>query len=154
MEGESSAVASPFAVPNSSKGHELEMTKKSTTVVPEMTSSTSMPNLAAAKDGNAKVLPFEFRALEVCLESACRSLEEEVCACIWIFLSGYLSSIEFIFLTSCTLCFSMLLSIALAVQELYFFFLFIEYWIISSDMCIFVVLVRRISDTLQTLLID
>ena len=121
MEGESSAVASPFPVPNSSKGHELEMTKKSTTVVPEMTSSTSMPNLAAAKDGNAKVLPFEFRALEVCLESACRSLEEEVCACIWIFLSGYLSSIEFIFLTSCILCFSMLLSIALAVQELYFF---------------------------------
>jgi magnesium transporter len=77
MEGESSAVASPFPVPNSSKGHELEMTKKSTTVVPEMTSSTSMPDLAAAKDGNAKVLPFEFRALEVCLESACRSLEEE-----------------------------------------------------------------------------
>jgi len=77
MEGELSAVASPFPVPNSSKGHELEMTKKSTTVVPEMTSSTSMPNLAAAKDGNAKVLPFEFRALEVCLESACRSLEEE-----------------------------------------------------------------------------
>ncbi|RCV28664.1 hypothetical protein SEVIR_5G427000v4 [Setaria viridis] len=77
MEGESSAVASPFPVPNSSKGHELEMTK-STSVVPEMTSSSSMPNLAAAaKDGNTKVLPFEFRALEVCLESACRSLEEE-----------------------------------------------------------------------------
>jgi hypothetical protein len=38
--------------------------------------------LTAAKDGNTKVLPFEFRALEVCLESACRSLEEEVCACI------------------------------------------------------------------------
>ncbi|OEL31043.1 Magnesium transporter MRS2-F [Dichanthelium oligosanthes] len=85
MEGESSAVASPFPVPNSSKRHELEMTMKSTSVVPEMTSSSSMPNLAAAKDGNAKILPFEFRALEVCLESACRSLEEEVCACIWIF---------------------------------------------------------------------
>lgn len=81
MEGDSSAVASPFPVPNSSKGHELEMTNKST-VVPEMTSNSSMPNLAAAKDGNTKVLPFEFRALEVCLESACRSLEEEVCACI------------------------------------------------------------------------
>uniref|UniRef100_A0A453G8N9 Magnesium transporter n=1 Tax=Aegilops tauschii subsp. strangulata TaxID=200361 RepID=A0A453G8N9_AEGTS len=27
--------------------------------------------------GSTKVLPFEFRALEVCLESACRSLEEE-----------------------------------------------------------------------------
>jgi magnesium transporter len=94
MEGESSAVASPFPVPNSSKGHEMEMTK-SASVVPEMTSSSSMPNLAAAaKDGNTKVLPFEFRALEVCLESACRSLEEEVCACTWIFLSDYLSSIE------------------------------------------------------------
>jgi len=90
MEGESSAVASPFPVPSSSKGHEVEMTKKTTAVVPEMTSSTSMPNLAIAKDGNTKVLPFEFRALEVCLESACRSLEEEVRACIWNSLSGYI----------------------------------------------------------------
>jgi hypothetical protein len=49
-------------------------------------------------------------------------LEEEVCAFIWIFLSGYLSSIEFISLTSCVLCFSMLLSIVLAVQELYICF--------------------------------
>eukprot|EP00267_Zea_mays_P049929 XP_020402658.1 magnesium transporter MRS2-F-like [Zea mays] len=77
MEGESSIVASPFPVPSSSKGHEMEMTKKTAVVVPEMTSSSSMPNLAVAKDGNTKVLPFEFRALEVCLESACRSLEEE-----------------------------------------------------------------------------
>uniref|UniRef100_A0A804QNA3 Uncharacterized protein n=1 Tax=Zea mays TaxID=4577 RepID=A0A804QNA3_MAIZE len=77
MEGESSIVASPFPVPSSSKGHEMEMTKKTAAVVPEMTSSSSMPNLAVAKDGNTKVLPFEFRALEVCLESACRSLEEE-----------------------------------------------------------------------------
>ncbi|KAL5656373.1 hypothetical protein ACJX0J_035692, partial [Zea mays] len=77
MEGESPIVASPFPVPSSSKGHEMEMTKKTAAVVPEMTSSSSMPNLAVAKDGNTKVLPFEFRALEVCLESACRSLEEE-----------------------------------------------------------------------------
>jgi len=97
MEGESSAVASPFPVPSSSKGHEVEMTKhevemtkKTTAVVPEMTSSSSMPNLAIAKDGNTKVLPFEFRALEVCLESACRSLEEEVRACIWNSLAGYI----------------------------------------------------------------
>jgi hypothetical protein len=67
MESESSAVASPFPVPNSSKEHELEMTKNSTSVVPEMTSSSSMPNLDAAKDGNTKVLSFEFRALEVCV---------------------------------------------------------------------------------------
>ncbi|KAK3166277.1 hypothetical protein QOZ80_1AG0043740 [Eleusine coracana subsp. coracana] len=77
MEGESSTVASPFPVPNSFKGHELEMTKKTATVVGGMTSSSSMPTLTAAKDGNTKVLPFEFRALEVCLESACRCLEEE-----------------------------------------------------------------------------
>ncbi|XP_062207809.1 magnesium transporter MRS2-F isoform X2 [Phragmites australis] len=77
MEGESSVVASPFPVPNSPKGHELEMTKKTANVVGEMTSSSSMPALTAAKDGNTKVLPFEFRALEVCLESACRCLEEE-----------------------------------------------------------------------------
>ena len=82
MEGESSAVASPFPVPNSSKVHELEMTKKTATVVGGMTCSSSMPTLSAAKDGNTKVLPFEFRALEVCLESACRCLEEEVCSCI------------------------------------------------------------------------
>lgn len=36
------------------------------------------------KDGEAlgggdKALPFEFRALEVCLEFACKSLEQEVC---------------------------------------------------------------------------
>ncbi|TVU36103.1 hypothetical protein EJB05_18019, partial [Eragrostis curvula] len=77
MEGESSAVASPFPLPNSSKVHELEMTKKTATAVGGMTSSSSMPTLTAAKDGNTKVLPFEFRALEVCLESACRCLEEE-----------------------------------------------------------------------------
>ncbi|CAO1946959.1 unnamed protein product [Urochloa humidicola] len=77
MEGETSAVASPFPAPNSSRGQELELTKKPTSVVPEMITSSSMPDLAAAKDGNTKVLPFEFRALEVCLESACRSLEEE-----------------------------------------------------------------------------
>jgi hypothetical protein len=70
MESESSPVASPFPVPNSSKEHELEMTKNSTSVVPEMTSSNSMPNLDAAKDGNTKVLSFEFRALEVCLGPA------------------------------------------------------------------------------------
>ena len=29
--------------------------------------------------GGGKVLPFELRALEVCLEFACKSLEQEVC---------------------------------------------------------------------------
>jgi len=31
--------------------------------------------------GGGKVLPFEFRALEVCLEYACKSLEHEVHIC-------------------------------------------------------------------------
>jgi hypothetical protein len=79
MDGESSAIASPFPAPSSSKGHELEMAKRTPNVVGEMTHSSSVPTLTAMKDGSTKVLPFEFRALEVCLESACRSLEEEVC---------------------------------------------------------------------------
>ncbi|KAF0916413.1 hypothetical protein E2562_007514 [Oryza meyeriana var. granulata] len=77
MDGESSAIASPFPAMTSSKGNELEMANKNADVVGGMTHSSSMPTLTAAKDGNTKVLPFEFRALEVCLESACRSLEEE-----------------------------------------------------------------------------
>uniref|UniRef100_M8AXT2 glucan endo-1,3-beta-D-glucosidase n=1 Tax=Aegilops tauschii TaxID=37682 RepID=M8AXT2_AEGTA len=78
MDGESSAIASPFPAPSSSKGHELEMAKRTPNAVGEMTHSSSVPTLTAMKDGSTKVLPFEFRALEVCLESACRSLEEEI----------------------------------------------------------------------------
>ncbi|KQK11111.1 magnesium transporter MRS2-F [Brachypodium distachyon] len=79
MEVGSSAVASPLPAPNSSKDHELDMTKKTPISLGEieMTHSSSVPTLAAVKDGSTKVLPFEFRALEVCLESSCRSLEEE-----------------------------------------------------------------------------
>ncbi|CAM0884239.1 unnamed protein product [Alopecurus aequalis] len=77
MEGESSVIASPFPAPSSSKGRELEMAKRTPNTMGEMTHSSSMATLAAAKDGSTKILPFEFRALEVCLESACRSLEEE-----------------------------------------------------------------------------
>uniref|UniRef100_A0A0E0CBV7 Magnesium transporter n=1 Tax=Oryza meridionalis TaxID=40149 RepID=A0A0E0CBV7_9ORYZ len=77
MEGESSAFTSPFPALTSTTPNELEMTNKNSNVVGGMTHSSGMPTLTAAKDGNTKVLPFEFRALEVCLESACRSLEEE-----------------------------------------------------------------------------
>ncbi|WVZ85672.1 hypothetical protein U9M48_032567 [Paspalum notatum var. saurae] len=48
---------------------------------------TPRPGGPAGKDGQAlvgsrrdKALPFEFRALEVCLEFACKSLEHETCA--------------------------------------------------------------------------
>jgi magnesium transporter len=87
-------IASPFPAPSSSKGHELEMAKMTPNAVGGMTHSSSMPMLAAVKDGSAKVLPFEFCALEVCLESACRSLEEEVSVSsylliFWFKLSEY-----------------------------------------------------------------
>lgn len=54
------------------------MAKRTPNTMGGMTHSSSMPMLATVKDGSTKILPFEFRALEVCLESACRSLEEEV----------------------------------------------------------------------------
>lgn len=45
----------------------------------ENSSVPAPPPLALCKDQSMKkVLPFEFRALEVCLESACRCLEAEV----------------------------------------------------------------------------
>ncbi|ONK71000.1 uncharacterized protein A4U43_C04F3690 [Asparagus officinalis] len=43
----------------------------------EIPEGSSAPASSSRKDGAAKVLPFEFRALEVCLESACRCLESE-----------------------------------------------------------------------------
>jgi len=43
--------------------------------------------LDVGKDGGAKVLPFEFRALEVCLESACKCLESEVSVFFFTHLS-------------------------------------------------------------------
>ncbi|KAK1301197.1 Magnesium transporter MRS2-F [Acorus calamus] len=43
----------------------------------EMQEGSPRPTLDLPKPGSTKVLPFEFRALEVCLESACRCLESE-----------------------------------------------------------------------------
>ena len=48
---------------------------KSKEITGENANST-MNDLVAA---GPKVLPFEFRAIEACLESACRCLESEVC---------------------------------------------------------------------------
>ena len=89
IEGDSSVIASPFPAPSSSKGHELEMAKRTPNKMGEMTHSSSMRTLAAVKDGSTKILPFEFLALEVCLELACRSLEEEVCVS---YISQYFGS--------------------------------------------------------------
>ncbi|KAM0947388.1 putative magnesium transporter MRS2 [Dioscorea sansibarensis] len=49
----------------------------STTGNVEMAEGRPRPPLDLCKNGVTKVLPFEFRALEVCLESACRCLESE-----------------------------------------------------------------------------
>ncbi|XP_020586146.1 magnesium transporter MRS2-F-like [Phalaenopsis equestris] len=43
----------------------------------EIQTGSPRTTLDAYNNGGAKVLPFEFRALEVCLESACRHLESE-----------------------------------------------------------------------------
>ncbi|KAL0922800.1 hypothetical protein M5K25_006820 [Dendrobium thyrsiflorum] len=43
----------------------------------ETIASSPRTNLDAYNNGGTKALPFEFRALEVCLESACRLLESE-----------------------------------------------------------------------------
>jgi hypothetical protein len=38
----------------------------------------SVPGLAISGAGNAKIPPFEFKVLEVCLEHACKDLESQV----------------------------------------------------------------------------
>ncbi|XXG62933.1 hypothetical protein AAC387_Pa05g1218 [Persea americana] len=47
--------------------------------IPEMKDGSPRPKLNEPKYGSPRVLPFEFRVLEVCLESACRCLESETC---------------------------------------------------------------------------
>ena len=47
---------------------------------------------ASPRRGDGKVLPFEFRALEVCLEFACKSLEHEVRSTIIIIIALSLSA--------------------------------------------------------------
>lgn len=61
---------------NSADGKNIEIKDES--------ANSTMNSIVAA---GPKALPFEFRALEVCLESACRCLESEVCSlsiiCFW-----------------------------------------------------------------------
>jgi hypothetical protein len=45
---------------------------------PDTWGDDSKPDMNAYENG-PKVLPFEFRALEACLEAACSCLESEVC---------------------------------------------------------------------------
>ncbi|XP_058087655.1 magnesium transporter MRS2-F-like isoform X3 [Magnolia sinica] len=47
-------------------------------MIPEMEDCSPRSELDGPKDGCPKVLPFEFRVLEGCLQSACKCLESEV----------------------------------------------------------------------------
>ncbi|KAJ0988479.1 hypothetical protein J5N97_006835 [Dioscorea zingiberensis] len=81
MDGETrmKAVAS-FPNPDGAGRHPSGSPKQyeaSTTGHVEMAEGSPRPPLDLCKNGVTKVLPFEFRALEVCLESACRCLESE-----------------------------------------------------------------------------
>ncbi|KAK1263943.1 Magnesium transporter MRS2-F [Acorus gramineus] len=56
---------------------DIEVDQLSNDMDHEMQEGSPGPTLDLPKPGSTKVLPFEFRALEVCLESACRCLESE-----------------------------------------------------------------------------
>nr|CAD1817990.1 unnamed protein product [Ananas comosus var. bracteatus] len=58
-------------------GHGTDFCRQKSTLPGEVPKSSSLPSLIVHKSGSTKILPFEFRALEVCLESACRRLESE-----------------------------------------------------------------------------
>lgn len=59
-------------------GHGTDFCRQKSTLLGEVPKSSSLPSLIVHKSGSTKILPFEFRALEVCLESACKRLESEV----------------------------------------------------------------------------
>ncbi|MQL79391.1 hypothetical protein Taro_011843 [Colocasia esculenta] len=73
-------------VSNGSSGPGTAANQQHHDPLPESTFSHNMQGgspgtiLDASKGGGTKALPFEFRALEVCLDSACRCLESETLA--------------------------------------------------------------------------
>ncbi|XP_058088637.1 magnesium transporter MRS2-F-like [Magnolia sinica] len=54
-----------------------DCSRRSSTMIPDMKDCNPRSDLDGPKDGCPKVLPFEFRVLEVCLQSACECLESE-----------------------------------------------------------------------------
>jgi len=80
-----------------------------TTLSVEMPKGTSLPALNSGKEGVYKVFLFEFRTLDVCLESACRCLESEVCG---LLLSVVHYCINYILLLVCFLFFVLLIDSA------------------------------------------
>ncbi|XP_038987926.1 magnesium transporter MRS2-F-like [Phoenix dactylifera] len=59
------------------KDASMGITKQNNMSAGETPEGSPTNPMDACKHGGTKVLPFEFRALEVCLESACRCLESE-----------------------------------------------------------------------------
>ncbi|RWW88869.1 hypothetical protein BHE74_00002235 [Ensete ventricosum] len=59
--------------------HGADISKHNGSLIGDLPEGSHSPGLDVNGDGSTKVLPFEFRALEVCLESTCRCLESEVC---------------------------------------------------------------------------
>nr|XP_010912043.1 magnesium transporter MRS2-F [Elaeis guineensis] len=59
------------------KDASVGITKQNNMSAGETPEGSPRSPMDACKHGGTKVLPFEFRALEVCLESACRCLESE-----------------------------------------------------------------------------
>ncbi|WOL03541.1 magnesium transporter MRS2-F-like [Canna indica] len=57
--------------------HEVEISKQHGQLTGEFPEGSPRLEVDVTRDWSTKVVPFEFRALEVCLESACRCLESE-----------------------------------------------------------------------------
>ncbi|XP_068658738.1 magnesium transporter MRS2-F-like [Aristolochia californica] len=66
--------ASPSNIVVSEMQH---LSSESSTIIPDRKEGGAMPIPALSREVGTKILPFEFRVLEVCLESACRCLESE-----------------------------------------------------------------------------
>ncbi|KAJ8504048.1 hypothetical protein OPV22_004934 [Ensete ventricosum] len=60
--------------------HGADISKHNGSLIGDLPEGSHSPGLDVNGDGSTKVLPFEFRALEVCLESTCRCLESETLA--------------------------------------------------------------------------
>lgn len=74
--------ASPYSPSLPANGvasrHGVDASKQNGSPVSGLPEGSPELGLDVPVDGRINVVPFEFRALEVCLESACRCLESEV----------------------------------------------------------------------------
>ncbi|CAL9070064.1 unnamed protein product [Musa banksii] len=66
--------------PGQEMRHGSGVSKEHGSLSGDVSQGSPSPELDVTNDGSTKVAPFEFRVLEVCLESACRCLESETLA--------------------------------------------------------------------------